>query len=114
MGIIAGREVEVETEERVMTMKIEEDMMTREDMKTEEVMMIEEAMKKREIMMTENIIPKDGAEVKAVIDIVILVTMMIITMIMININIVRIGGGGIIDELSMSLYVICILFVAEK
>ena len=80
---------------------------------TEEVMMIEEAMKKREIMMTENIIPKDGAEVKAVIDIVILVTMMIITMIMININIVRIGGGGITDELSMLFYVICILFVGE-
>ena len=85
-------------------------MMTGEDMKIEEVMITEEVMRIEEIMMTENIIPKDGAEVKAVIDIVILVTMMIITMIMININLVRTGGDEITDQCVNSMsFAFCLL-----
>ena len=104
-SIIVGREAEVETEEEVMNTMIEEVMMTGEVMKIEEIMMTGEAMKIEEVivieetMMTENIIPREEAGVKVVIDIEVLaVTMMIITMIMININLVRTGGDEITDE----------------
>ena len=109
-SIIAGREAEVETEEEVMNtmieevmmtgevMKIEEIMMTGEAMEIEEIMMIEEVIVIEETMMTENIIPREEAGVKVVTDIAVLaVTMMIITMIMININLVRTGGDEITD-----------------
>ena len=43
--LFTGREVEVETEERVMTMMIGEDIMTEEVMKIEEDMMTREDMK---------------------------------------------------------------------
>ena len=128
-SIIAGREAEVETEEEVMNTMIEEVMMTGEVMKIEEIMMTGEAMEIEEIMMieevivieetmmteetmtTENIIPREEAGVKVVTDIAVLaVTMMIITMIMININLVRTGGDEIIDECVNSMsFAFCLL-----